>query len=265
MLPRTNRRAQRPSFDLLDVRCLPSTMPVATPFASVVAQPDAGAGSPRGGLTPAQVRQAYGLNQVDATGLGQTIAIVDAFHDPNIQSDLNTFSAQFGLPTTALQIRSLTAGVDSGWSLEEALDVEWAHALAPYAQILVVEAKSASISDLMSAVNVARNTPGVSVVSMSWGGAEFRGETAFDSYFNTPGGHTGISFVVATGDDIGLERGAVAGFVAGGRGGRRDDAHRGAQRLVVGGRLVPGSAGGGQSAWRRHRASRRRSGRPAGA
>ena len=81
------------------------------------------------------------------------------------------------------------------------LDVEWAHALAPGAQILVVEAKSSSIADLMSAVNVARNTPGVSIVSMSWGGSEFRGETGQDAFFTTPIGHTGITFLAATGDD----------------------------------------------------------------
>ena len=84
--------------------------------------------------------------------------------------------------------------------METSLDVEWAHAIAPGANILLVEANSSSLSDLLTAVNYARNAPGVSVVSMSWGAGEFQGETSFDSYFTTPAGHAGVTFVGSSGD-----------------------------------------------------------------
>ena len=95
---------------------------------------------------------------------------------------------------------------DNDWAAEETLDVEWAHAIAPGANLLVVEAASQSIPDLMAAVNTARNTPGVVAVSMSWGFGETPNETSYDSYFTTPAGHTGITFLAASGDD-----GALAG------------------------------------------------------
>ena len=86
------------------------------------------------------------------------------------------------------------------WAGEIALDVEWAHAIAPGAAILLVEANSASASDLMAAVNTARHAPGVVAVSLSWGTAEFNGESSYDSYFTTPAGHNGVTFVAASGD-----------------------------------------------------------------
>src|SRR5690349_1176516 len=102
------------------------------------------ASSPPGSAyTPAQVQLAYGFNQVrfgsvQGDGTGQTIAIVDAYDDPNIQADLNTFSTQFGLPTTTIARVNQTGGTSypatdstGGWETEEALDVEWAHAIAP--------------------------------------------------------------------------------------------------------------------------------------
>jgi subtilase family serine protease len=89
----------------------------------------------------------------------------------------------------------------NGWALETALDVEWAHALAPKANILLVEASSNLMSDLLTAVNYARNRPGVSAVSMSWGTGEFAGEATYDGFFTTPAGHTGVTFLASTGDD----------------------------------------------------------------
>src|SRR3954471_13547775 len=99
------------------------------------------------GYTPAQIRHAYGFDQISfgagapaADGTGQTIAIVDAFDDPNIAGDLATFSTQFGLPAAELTVVNQTGGhvlpsTDSGWAGEIALDVEWAHAIAPGADI----------------------------------------------------------------------------------------------------------------------------------
>ena len=182
---RRRRRVLRPRFDRLDDRWLPS---VAVP-----------------GLTPAQVNEAYGFNPNAFNGSGQTIAIVDAFHDPNLARELATFDRQFGLPAASLtqvgQYGGAAGGAsDDGWAGEESLDAEWVHASAPGARIVVVEANSDSFDDLLAAVDTARHIPGVSVVAMSWGGGEFPGQTAYDSTFTTPAGHTPVTFLAATGD-----------------------------------------------------------------
>jgi hypothetical protein len=176
-------------------------------------------------FTPAQVRQAYGFNQVAFTsqgravaadGSGQTIALVDAYDDPNVVKDLQAFDRAFGLPGASLT-KATPQGlppVDPGWAQEISLDVQWTHAIAPGARILLVEAKSGSVSDLVQAVDYARSQPGVVAVSMSWAVAEFAGEAAYDSHFTTPSGHLGgssglagapylkggITFVAAAGD-----------------------------------------------------------------
>ncbi len=154
------------------------------------------------GYTPQQIQTAYGINKVVGNGAGQTIAIVDAYNDPNITSDLATFDREFGLPAPPnFTVDNLgTTTTNAGWALETSLDVEWAHAVAPGANIDLVEASSATLSGLFSAVNYARYQPGVSVVSMSWGTPEFWGESAYDSIFTTPAGHTGVTFVAASGD-----------------------------------------------------------------
>ena len=168
------------------------------------------------GYTPSQIRHAYGFDQLKstATGAGQTIAIVDAYNDPNISADLNVFDSQFGLVSPpSLKVVSQTGTsklptTDAGWSGEIALDVEWAHAVAPQASILLVEASSSTVQDLMAAVDYARHASGVSVVSMSWGGSEFfnwngsefTGQTQYDPIFTTPSSHQGVTFVAAAGD-----------------------------------------------------------------
>ncbi len=89
---------------------------------------------------------------------------------------------------------------DAGWAVETALDVQYAHAVAPEAKILVVEANSASLGDLSAAVDYARHRPEVSVISLSWGTAEFPQELSFDRFLTTPAGHRGLTFVAASGD-----------------------------------------------------------------
>jgi subtilase family serine protease len=155
------------------------------------------------GFSPAQVRHVYGFDQISNLGAGQTIAIVDAFDDPNIESDLAVFSNAFGLPacTTSNQcFKKIYASgkkprTDPGWALEIALDVEWAHAIAPDAKILLVEAASNSFADLLQAVDAAV-LKGASVVSMSWGGGEFSSETSYDSHFTA----AGVTFTASSGD-----------------------------------------------------------------
>ncbi|MGO9923386.1 MAG: Ig-like domain repeat protein [Isosphaeraceae bacterium] len=176
--------------------------------------------------TPAEIRAAYGISALSLDGTGQTIAIVDAYDDPNIYQALDAFDSQFGLtaagttlyqqygPASSFltvlnqngQATSLPSTDPNGpgtnnWELEEALDVEWANAIAPGAQIILVEASSQSLSDLMASVATAAHQPGVSVVSMSWGFPEGQAvfaadEAAYDSVFNVPG----VTFVASTGD-----------------------------------------------------------------
>jgi subtilase family serine protease len=157
------------------------------------------------GYTPAQVAHAYGFDRTGLTGAGQTIAIVTAFNSPTVAQDLAAFDNAFGLAGASLKIVNQAGGApagpaDAGWSLETALDVEWAHAIAPRANILLVEARSASAGDLTSAIDYARHQPGVSVVSMSFGGAEFPQELRYDAVLTAPPGHAGITFVAASGD-----------------------------------------------------------------
>jgi hypothetical protein len=178
------------------------------------------------GFTPTEITTAYGINQVTfgtvtGTGAGQTIAIIDAYSDPDITHDLQAFDAAFGLANSTLTIESQTGSTTSlpttdpagagndNWEGETALDVEWAHATAPGAKLLLVEATDDSPSNIFAAINYARSVSGVSVVSMSFGGNETSGDTSYDSYFTTPSGHSAVAFVASTGDDA-----APAGYPA---------------------------------------------------
>jgi subtilase family serine protease len=153
------------------------------------------------GISPAQITKAYGFPAA-LQGAGQTIAILDSGDDPNIEADLNVFSAQFGLPacTTAngcfvklFSDGSLPAA-DPGWAVETSLDVEWAHAIAPQAKIMLIE--SADASSLWNAIPFAiAQRP--SVISMSWGTEEFDGESNVDPQLF---GNTTIPCFAATGD-----------------------------------------------------------------
>jgi subtilase family serine protease len=149
-------------------------------------------------LSPSQIIGAYNLDSATG-GAGTTIAIVDAYDAPNIASDLATFSSYFGLPAATFVKHKMASriSVNSGWALEISLDVEWAHAIAPQATILLVEARSSSLTDLLAAVNYATSYAGVKAVSMSWGGSEFSTETSYDSYFIK----TGIVFFASSGDN----------------------------------------------------------------
>ncbi len=186
------------------------------------------------GLTPQQIRHAYNVDKIwykkkgkliRGTGEGQTIAIVNAFDHPRITSDFKVFNRTFGLPNYGkdgklLLQKKVAPGarrtapvppVDRGWAGESALDVQWAHAVAPRAKILLVEAQSSQTDDMLTAVDFARNIPGVSVVSCSWGSLEVEWQEHYDDYFTTPKGHIGahgkpggITFVFASGDDGGV-------------------------------------------------------------
>lgn len=163
------------------------------------------------GYGPFQFRGAYNLTGTAFTT--QTIAIVDAYNQPNILSDLNTYSRQFGIPQmNSCAVSAGTAaspcfqkvdqnggtnypGVNSGWALETSLDVEVAHAICQNCNILLVEATSATYADLMAAVDRAR-LMGATVISNSYGSSEFSSQTTLDSHFNYPG----TAFTFSSGD-----------------------------------------------------------------
>ena len=231
-------------FEPLEGRTLLSVAPLlpanwqAQPMSEVqlLNTSDAGGSSSPYGLTPNQVRGAYGLGTytsgvlsngisfggINGDGTGQTIAIVDAYDDPYAASDLNAFSTNFGLPTFGgtgnptfqkLNQNGKPVSTDSSspnyvptdpispwngnkpvtWEMEESLDIESAHVMAPMANIILFEASNTG-TGLYTAVQTATNTDGVVAISMSWGGGEFFFETGNDiAYFVTPAGHLGGS------------------------------------------------------------------------
>lgn len=166
------------------------------------------------GYAPNQIRHAYGFDRLTVDGSLLVIGIVDAYDDPTIGADLQTFITKFALrPMHGLSAGdpcTISAGphpcfqkvfaagkprTDGGWALEMSLDVEWSHAIAPGADIVLVEAANGRVSSLLGAVDVAVSN-GARVVSMSWGGSEFSNESGSDFHFN----HSGVTFVASSGD-----------------------------------------------------------------
>ncbi len=180
--------------------------------------------------TPAQIRAAYGLPAVSTAqaaqlGAGQTIYLIDAQHDPNAAAELAAFNAKFGLPACTTKSIAPTASLplppasgtacefsvvfstagatmsanapayDANWATEITLDVQWAHATAPLARIVLIEAPDASLNSLLGAVKLA-NTMGPGVVSMSFGSPEGNWTASVDSAFTA----AGMTYLAATGD-----------------------------------------------------------------
>ena len=171
-------------------------------------------------IDPAQMQAAYGVNLISfggvkGTGQGQTIAIVDPDNDPNIVADANSFSSNFGLaqfngsgePT--LQVLNQNGGtsltgvpnaVAGGWDVSGVARRGMGACHRAQANIILFEANSNSLSDLLTAVRTAAGTAGVSTVSYSWTSSEFSGEQSDDSSFVTPAGHQGVTFLASTGN-----------------------------------------------------------------
>jgi subtilase family serine protease len=179
------------------------------------------------GVTPAEMRGAYGVGDISfntssgsvaGTGAGQTIAIIDAYDDPNAASDLHAFDQEFSLPdppsflkendlgqTTNLPELDPAGAGNDDFEAEESLDIEWAHVIAPDANIILYEA--ASDTDLYNTARTAASNPAVTVVSMSFGipdnGDASNDVTPVDldnEVFTTPPDHQGITFVASAGD-----------------------------------------------------------------
>jgi hypothetical protein len=156
------------------------------------------------GYGPAQFRGAYNLPS--AATSSQTIAIVTAYDNPNIEKDLTVYSKTFSLPicTTSNGCFRKVNGAgkkaplparNALWALETALDVQVSHAVCPNCKILLVEAASSSVNSLVAAVDSAAKL-GADVISNSWVVKEFRGQTALDRHFN----RKGIAITAASGD-----------------------------------------------------------------
>ncbi|WP_330305619.1 MULTISPECIES: S53 family peptidase [unclassified Streptomyces] len=184
-------------------------------------KPNAASATPTG-YGPSDLQSAYGLTDAaSSNGSGETIAIVDAYDDPNAEADLATYRSYYGLSacTTAngcfskvSQTGSTTSlpTADSGWAGEISLDLDMASAICPNCNILLVEAKSSSMANLGTAVNRAV-TKGAKFVSNSYGGSESSSDTSYDSsYFN----HAGVAITVSAGDEgYGAEYPAASKYV----------------------------------------------------
>ncbi|MDO0913730.1 S53 family peptidase [Streptomyces sp. DT2A-34] len=184
--------------------------------------PKAGDATTPSGYGPSDLQDAYGLTSAAASnGSGETIAIVDAYDDPNAEADLAKYRSYYGLPACTTsngcfkkvgQTGSTTSlpSADSGWAQEISLDVDMASATCPNCNILLVEASSASMEDLGTAVNEAVRL-GAKYVSNSYGGSESSSDTSYDStYFN----HPGVAITVSAGDSAyGAEYPAASRYV----------------------------------------------------
>ncbi|MFJ6899348.1 putative Ig domain-containing protein [Streptomyces hokutonensis] len=171
------------------------------------------------GLSPANLHSAYALPSTGGSGL--TVAVVDAYNDPNAASDLATYRSNFGLSACTVasgcfkqvsQTGSTTSlpTNDTGWAGEEALDIDMVSAVCPNCNIILVEASSATDSDLGTAENEAVAL-GAKFVSNSWGGSESSSQTSEDtSYFK----HPGVAITVSSGDEAyGAEYPATSQYV----------------------------------------------------
>lgn len=155
------------------------------------------------GLHPADLRNAYSL---PSGGAGQTVAIVDAYDDPNAEADLAVYRAAFGLGTCTTLNGCLTKvnqkgqqgaypALNAGWSTEISLDLDVVSAVCPQCRILLVEANSASLDDLGAAVDTAA-AMGAKYISNSYYGVEWPGETGTDAHYR----HPGTAITVSSGD-----------------------------------------------------------------
>jgi subtilase family serine protease len=212
--------------------CAPPVPGVARCHAKVVTQAKTGepyaTQSYSTGLRPVDLHSAYNLAPLPDSGSafsgnGQTVAIVDAYDNPNAAADLLAYRQQFGLPLCTTDSAASVADATScfftkvnqdglatplptgntSWGQEIDLDIEMASATCPACKILLVEAKSNSFADLGAAVDTAARFAGAggsstTAISNSYGGSEFSGETgtAYNGHFD----HPGIAITVSSGD-----------------------------------------------------------------
>ena len=176
-----------------------------TAHGSAAPRPETTGSSTSVGYTPSQLRSAYNLTASGSST--ETVAVVDAYDDPNAASDLAVYRSAYGLPACTVASGCLTKEsetgsttslptTDYGWAEEESLDLDMVSAICPDCHIRLVEASSATTADLDTAENTAAAASGVVAVSNSWGGAETSTETTDDSAFD----HPGIAITASAGD-----------------------------------------------------------------
>ena len=212
------------------------------------------------GYGPSGLQSAYNLTSVSGTaGSGKTVAIVDAYDDPNAESDLAVYRSQFGLPACTTGNGCFTKvdqnggkhypRANGGWAQEISLDLDMVSAICPNCHILLVEASSASMSSLGTAVNTAATWPGVTAISNSYGAGESSYDTTYDSaYFN----HHGVAITASTGDSgYGVEYPAASQYVTavGGTSLSRDSSARGWSETAWSGAGSGCSAYDSQPSW----------------
>ncbi len=182
------------------------------PMVKLIAYPDfrlksrVGSVTPNvNGFTPAQLQQAYGLNVFQSGGAGVIVAVIDACGNSHVQADLHAFDLAYNLPATTIRVvkpEGTPCSDPRNWGIETDLDVQMVHAVAPFATIVLEEAKTASFADLIKAAQDAYMKQGATIVSMSFSGPEFSGETGSraDGVFSQ-GNALGVSFTAASGDN----------------------------------------------------------------
>jgi subtilase family serine protease len=159
------------------------------------AKPDLAPNATPAGYGPSDIESAYNL----AGGGSGTVAIVDAYDDPNAAADLATYRSTYGLPACSSGCFSKVdqnggtsyPAVDSGWATEESLDLDMVSAACPNCSIILVEADSASFADLGTAVDTAAAL-GADAISNSYGGSDSAASSDYD--------HPGIAVTASTGD-----------------------------------------------------------------
>ena len=165
-----------------------------------------GAAAAPAGFSPKQLKQAYDFPTGNRVGEGQTVAVVSAFDAPTVEQDLKKFSKQFDLPFCTTANGCFTKvdqsggtnypAYDRGWALETALDVQWVHAIAPGAKIVLVEATTNNFGHLMGAVDHAGTR--ADYVTNSWGAAEVPSLAIFEPIFTR---FPEVSYFAGSGDD----------------------------------------------------------------
>jgi subtilase family serine protease len=171
---------------------------------------------------PAQLRAAYDVPS-DTTGAGRTIVIIAAFRSPAVRTDLAAFDPACGLPNAAACLSTVPLGTalpfdpsQVPWFIEESIDVEWAHAIAPGAHLVLVEAQTGNDADLLAAIKYAVDNNLGDVISMSFSEAESCPSAGFlaDEHATFERAvDEGITLVAASGNNGGLQRDCTGAFV----------------------------------------------------
>jgi hypothetical protein len=198
----------------VEAACPPATATRAECFAlrvTGIASPAVPGSGENGGLSPTDLRAAYGLPS--SGGSGQTVAIVDAYDNPNAETDLANYRAHYGLPPCTQgngcfqklnqngEAANYPVG-EPGWGLEISLDLDMVSAVCPECHIRLIEANNPLFSNLYVAENLAAALPGTTEISNSWGSPETTDRSFENVYFD----HPGIPVLVSSGDECYLNQ-----------------------------------------------------------